>query len=327
MLVDSVEVVAPPEPKGRLRARRGSSEERSTRSCAARTGARRRRRADAVGAVPDRLEELRLVAVEGRLEADLAAGLHAQVAGELERLVGEYPVRERLWQLLMLALYRGGRQADALAAYRRARAVLAGELGLEPGEELRELERALALGPADQQVRADLLRLLGAVLYEVGDLPSAEATLSEGYQAAAAAGSGTVQARIGVLLSQLRFQLGRCSLAETVEGCEAAAAMLESGGDPQGLAEAWLSIGALRFWQGKGPASAEAIERAEGYARRSASRYVQQQVARWLVVPYTELSTRPRPRSAVRSSCSKRPPVTRGPRPRSLPSSRYSTPS
>ena len=89
-----------------------------------------------------RLEELRL-AVEGRLEADLAAGLHAEVAGELERLVGEYPLRERLWQLLMLALYRGGRQADALAAYRRARAVLAGELGLEPGEELRQLERAV----------------------------------------------------------------------------------------------------------------------------------------------------------------------------------------
>jgi predicted ATPase/DNA-binding SARP family transcriptional activator len=90
-----------------------------------------------------RLEELRLVAVEGRLEADLAVGLHAEVAGELEGLVGEHPLRERLWRLLMLALYRGGRQADALAAYRRARAVLAGELGLEPGQELRELEQAI----------------------------------------------------------------------------------------------------------------------------------------------------------------------------------------
>ena len=90
-----------------------------------------------------RLEELRLVAVEGRLEADLAMGRDAEVAGELERLVAEYPVRERLWRLLMLALYRGGRQADALAAYQRARAVLAGELGLEPGEQLQELERAV----------------------------------------------------------------------------------------------------------------------------------------------------------------------------------------
>ena len=90
-----------------------------------------------------RLEELRLVAVEGRLEADLVAGSHAEMTGELERLVGEYPLRERLWRLLMLALYRGGRQADALAAYQRARAMLAGELGLEPGQELQELERAV----------------------------------------------------------------------------------------------------------------------------------------------------------------------------------------
>ena len=90
-----------------------------------------------------RLEELRLAAVEGRLEADLAVGWHGQVAGELEGLVGEYPLRERLWRLLMLALYRGGRQADALAAYQRARTMLAGELGLEPGQELKELERAV----------------------------------------------------------------------------------------------------------------------------------------------------------------------------------------
>jgi DNA-binding SARP family transcriptional activator len=77
-----------------------------------------------------RLEELRLAAAEARIEADLAAGLHAEVTGELERLVAEHPLRERLWWLLMLGLYRGGRQADALDAYRRARAMLADELGL-----------------------------------------------------------------------------------------------------------------------------------------------------------------------------------------------------
>ncbi len=90
-----------------------------------------------------RLEELRLLAVEGRVEADLALGLAAEVAGELEGLVAEHPVRERLWRLLVLALYRSGRQADALAAYQRARAMLAEELGIEPGEELRQLERAV----------------------------------------------------------------------------------------------------------------------------------------------------------------------------------------
>jgi predicted ATPase/DNA-binding SARP family transcriptional activator len=90
-----------------------------------------------------RLEELRLAAVEGRLEADMELGRNAEVSGELERLAGEYPLRERLWRLLMLALYRSGRQADALAAYQRARAMLAGQLGLEPGPELQELERAV----------------------------------------------------------------------------------------------------------------------------------------------------------------------------------------
>jgi DNA-binding SARP family transcriptional activator len=90
-----------------------------------------------------RLEELRLTAMEGRIEADIELGRHAQVLGELERLVTEYPVRERLWRQLVLALYRDERQADALAAYRRARTILAAELGLEPGEELRRLELAV----------------------------------------------------------------------------------------------------------------------------------------------------------------------------------------
>ena len=90
-----------------------------------------------------RLEELRLAAVEGRIEADIELGLHAEVTGELEGLVAEHPLRERLWRLLILALYRGERQADALAAYRRARDMLAAELGLEPGEELRRLEEAV----------------------------------------------------------------------------------------------------------------------------------------------------------------------------------------
>ena len=94
-----------------------------------------------------RVEELRLVAVEGRLEADIELGLAAEVTGELEQLVAEFPVRERLWRLLVLALYRAERQADALAAYRRPRAVLAEELGIELGEELRQLEQARTSPP------------------------------------------------------------------------------------------------------------------------------------------------------------------------------------
>jgi predicted ATPase/DNA-binding SARP family transcriptional activator/tetratricopeptide (TPR) repeat protein len=90
-----------------------------------------------------RLEELRLTALEGRIEAELDLGLHNQLVGELETLVAEHPLRERFWRQLVLALYRCERQADALAAYRRARELLAGELGLEPSEELRRLEQAV----------------------------------------------------------------------------------------------------------------------------------------------------------------------------------------
>ena len=90
-----------------------------------------------------RIEELRLTALERRLDADLAAGCHAALVGELEALVVAHPLRERLRELLMLALYRSGRQAEALGAYQVAREELVEELGIEPGEELRRLQRAI----------------------------------------------------------------------------------------------------------------------------------------------------------------------------------------
>jgi len=90
-----------------------------------------------------RLEELRHVAIEERVEADLRLGHHAHLIAELEAAVGDHPLRERLRGQLMLALYRSGRQADALAAYREARETLLDELGLEPSLELRELEAAI----------------------------------------------------------------------------------------------------------------------------------------------------------------------------------------
>jgi DNA-binding SARP family transcriptional activator/tetratricopeptide (TPR) repeat protein len=90
-----------------------------------------------------RLEDLRLVALEERIEADLALGRHADLVSELEALVETQPLRERTRGQLMLALYRSGRQADALAAYRGARVTLVEELGIEPGPDLRALEAAI----------------------------------------------------------------------------------------------------------------------------------------------------------------------------------------
>ena len=97
----------------------------------------------ALRAAASRLDELRLLAVERRIEADLRCGRHADLVAELDGLVSAHPLRERLRELQMLALYRCGRQADALAAYRVARESLVDELGIEPGSALQGLERAI----------------------------------------------------------------------------------------------------------------------------------------------------------------------------------------
>jgi DNA-binding SARP family transcriptional activator len=103
-----------------------------------------------------RLEEMRLGLVEQRIDAHLALGRHAELVGELEALVARHPLRERLRFQLMLALYRSARQAEALDAYRAARRELAEELGLEPSEQLRQLERSIlqhdpSLDPPEKQ--------------------------------------------------------------------------------------------------------------------------------------------------------------------------------
>jgi DNA-binding SARP family transcriptional activator/ABC-type transport system substrate-binding protein len=89
------------------------------------------------------LEELGLGALELRLEADLVSGRHTEVIGELESLVARFPFREVLWGDLMLALYRGGRQGDALMAFDRARRILSDELGIDPGRALQDLHRGI----------------------------------------------------------------------------------------------------------------------------------------------------------------------------------------
>jgi DNA-binding SARP family transcriptional activator/DNA-binding beta-propeller fold protein YncE len=106
-----------------------------------------------------RAEESHVAAQEDRVEADLACGRNAELVPELRGLVSAHPLRERPWGQLMLALYRAGRQAEALEAYQQARRVLAEELGIDPGPDLQELERGIlrqepALGPVSRRATA-----------------------------------------------------------------------------------------------------------------------------------------------------------------------------
>ena len=116
-----------------------------------------------------RLGELRLTALEDRINADLAIGHHTDIVPELEALVSEHPLRERLWAQLMVALYRCDRQAEALRAYQRLRTHLGEELGIEPSPDLRRLEEAILLQEPDLEVPEGLRRpasLRGFELHE-----------------------------------------------------------------------------------------------------------------------------------------------------------------
>jgi DNA-binding SARP family transcriptional activator/ABC-type branched-subunit amino acid transport system substrate-binding protein len=153
-----------------------------------------------------RLDEERLAALEDRIDADLALGRHAALIGELEMLAGEHPLRERLQALLMLALYRSGRQTEALARYQHARTRLIDEVGIEPGRQLQDLQRAILTqdlelgGPRRRMPSAASSRRVGRLLALAGVLllaAAAAATLkllsgSGGSAALATASSDSV---------------------------------------------------------------------------------------------------------------------------------------
>ncbi|TWP52784.1 AfsR/SARP family transcriptional regulator [Lentzea tibetensis] len=124
-----------------------------------------------------RLAELRLDVVEDLMFADLRLGRHAAAVGELGSLVERHPFRERLWELFMLALYRCGRQADALAAFQRARSTLVGQLGIEPGTALRSLEAAMLRNDPTLEAAGASVRITGNLPADVTsfvDRPEAE---------------------------------------------------------------------------------------------------------------------------------------------------------
>lgn len=171
-----------------------------------------------------RLEELRLSLQERLLDARLELGEHRELVPDLEALVAEHPLREHLRALLMLALYRSGRQADALAAYRQGRAHLQEELGLDPGPELQQLERRILEQdttlevqqpfPAARTRRAPVL--LGvAIIAAVAAAVAAAFLLQPNTAPARAVANGAIQveARSGRIRRSLRLGLTPRALA------------------------------------------------------------------------------------------------------------------
>lgn len=147
----------------------------------------------------ERLDELRLEAIEERVELELGLGRDTVLVGELESLVREQPLRERFREQLMLALYRSGRQAQALDAYRDARRTLIDELGIEPGERLQQLEQAIlrhepALDGDTRSVTGTAVFLDLGIVGEVE--PVAEPALAAAEQALRSAG-GRVERGVG----------------------------------------------------------------------------------------------------------------------------------
>src|SRR4051812_10221152 len=185
--------------------------------------------ADAAWAATEaaRLAELHLAAREELVDLELAAGRHTEVLGELEALRAAHPLRERLHGRLMLALYRAGRQADALAAYQRARTVLDAELGLEPGAELRGLQEAIL------QQRPDLAAPARTATVAASDGSATPGRPRLPARLTSFLGRGADLQRVGELLRTARLVTvtGPGGVGKTSLALEAARAAAEHFGD------------------------------------------------------------------------------------------------
>ena len=194
------------------------------------------------------LDELTLVALETRAGADLLLGRHERLAGELEALCREHPLRERLWELLILALYRAGRQAEALRAYTEVRDRLVGELGIDPGPALRELQaRILAQDPA--------LAAASPAPARAATGPAAAGNLREPLSSFIGRGAELDQLRKAVRASRLVTLTGPGGTGKTRLAVEAAAALRAEYQDG-----AWLiELAGVTAPDGVGPAVAGAL--------------------------------------------------------------------
>lgn len=148
------------------------------------------------------LDERRLAVLGDRIDSDLALWRHSQLVDELETLVAAHPLRERPRGQLMLALYRSGRQADALEEYRRTRETLVDQLGIEPGEELQELQRAILRHDPELEARRPAMA------------PSPEPSVPRSRLRWALAAAGAIALLAGVVVA-LAFGRGRGSSADT----------------------------------------------------------------------------------------------------------------
>jgi predicted ATPase len=177
-----------------------------------------------------RLEELLLVAIETRVEADLVLGRHGELVGELEALCREHPLRERLRELLMLALYRAGRQAEALRAYTDARDYLVDELGIDPGPALRELEaRILAQDPS--------LAAAGSAGFQAVPAPTATGNLREQLSSFVGRSAEVEELSEAVRSGRLVTLIGPGGVGKTRLAVETAAALREEHRDGAWLVE------------------------------------------------------------------------------------------
>jgi DNA-binding SARP family transcriptional activator len=182
-----------------------------------------------------RLEERRLDALELAIDSDLAAGRHCEVIAELETLVTEQPLREKLHSQRMLALYRAGRQADALHAYRQARQLLVDEIGIEPGPQLRGLHEAIL----QQDAGLDLIdRAEQAVVTSRGGLVGRERELAE----LVGALDGALAHRPSLFLIAGEPGIGKSLLADE------ATALAEARGVRVLWGRCWESGGAPAYW-------------------------------------------------------------------------------
>jgi predicted ATPase/DNA-binding SARP family transcriptional activator len=199
------------------------------------------------------LDELTLVAIEARAGADLVLGRHGELAGELEALCREQPLRERLWELMILALYRAGRQAEALRAFTEVRDRLVGELGIDPGPALRELQaRILAQDPSLAPASAAASRAPARAAAP----PKAVGNLRERLSSFVGRDAELEQVREALRSSRLVTLTGPGGAGKTRLAVEAAAALREEHRDG-----AWLvELASVAEAGEAAPAAASALE-------------------------------------------------------------------